>query len=240
MSWKPRFFLLAAVAVPAFTGYPVNALDGSILPGITWGWIGYFLTVHTLIRSVLGATHAANVVSVASLITLPVVFVGGTVSYLMVLAGIGHAGGPAAYSAHYVSLCLTMLTVIPLALSMVAVIPFHRIEQNLLLHPQGVSTAEKVLLMFLRVFNHIIHAVIPNIVEVMREEQQWQIALNGSRGPHRPSGHCKRRGIMVSRLRVIVRAMRRIGIEGICAAVQHIPLWAVEISQLPDKKTGDQ
>jgi hypothetical protein len=30
--------------------------------------------------------------------------------------------------------------------------------------------------------------------------------------------------------------MIQLAIESICASIQYIPLWAVEISQLPDKK----
>jgi capsular exopolysaccharide synthesis family protein len=120
MSWKIRFFLLAAVSIPAFTGYPVNTLNTPIIPGVTWGWLGYWLAAGTTIFCVLGGTHFSNTISVSALITLPVVFVGGTLSYLVHLSGLGQPGDPAVYSAHYVSLCLTMLTVIPLALSLVA------------------------------------------------------------------------------------------------------------------------
>jgi hypothetical protein len=30
--------------------------------------------------------------------------------------------------------------------------------------------------------------------------------------------------------------MIQLAVEGICASIQYIPLWAVEISQLPDRK----
>ena len=236
MNWKTRFFLLVVVSIPAFTGYPVNALDFSVIPGVTWGWLGYFLTANTLILLVLGPSHFSNTVSVSALVTLPVVFVGATVSYLLFLTGFGHPDGPAAYSAHYVSLCLTMLTVIPLALSLVAVIPFHEVEQRLLSNRKGVSGFEKSQLMFLRVFNHIIYFVIPNILEVMREENRFRIGPDHADDRSRKTGIYKGPGPRSSRMRALIRAMTRFGIEGICAAVQYIPLWAVEISRLPDRK----
>ncbi len=229
MNWRTRFLILAVVAVPAFTGYPVNQLNVPLIPGITQGWLGYFLTASTTILLVLGPRHFSNTVSIAALITLPVVFVGGSVSYLMLLAGFGHGGGQAGFSVHYVALCLTMLTVIPLALSLVAVIPFHEIEENLLAGEKGVSKSEKCLLMFLRVFNHIVYSVIPNIVDVMREEDRFHIGAN-------IAGDRRRSGQVQPGFRALIRTMVRIGVEGICAAVQFIPLWAVEISQLPDKK----
>lgn len=236
MKWKHRLALLALSAIPAFTGYPLRQMDMTVIEGISWGWIGYFLWIHILIRFLLGAVHYANTLSVAALITVPVVFVGGALSYLIHLAGMGPADGTAAYSGHYVALCLTMLTVIPLALSMVAVIPFHRIEHNLLLNRKGVAWHEKILLMFLRVFNHILFFVIPNILEVMREEKRWQIDREGGASAE-SRGKPGNQGVSLSkRLRRLIRAMTSMGIESICTAVQYIPLWAVEISRLPDRE----
>ena len=234
MTWKQQMLLLGFIAVPAFTGYPVNRLDVWIVTGVTWGWVGYLLAVHALILVMLGPDHASTVISAASLITLPVVFVGGTISYLIQLAGFGQPGGTAAYSSHYAALCVTMLTVIPLALSMVAVIPFHEIERHLLLNRKGVTKLEKVLLMFLRVFNHIMYSVIPNILEVMREENRLQIGSDTGEPSH---GHTREeQGPRTAGPGRLVRAITSMGIEAICAAVQHIPLWAVEISSLPDRK----
>ena len=224
MNWKTRFFLLAIVSVPAFSGYPLHLFGTPILPGITQGWLGYWITANMAIFCILGGAHLANVIAVAALVTMPVVFVGGGISRLMQLLGLGQPGGPAAYSAHYLTLCVTMLTVIPLALSLVAVVPFHEIEQHLLGGKRGISRLEKYLLMFLRVFNHVIYFVIPNIMEVMREE--GHLRIGGEKPLSKPG------------LRSVIRAMIRIGIEGICAAMQYIPLWAVEISRLPARRRG--
>jgi len=140
-------------------------------------------------------------------------------------------------SAHYVSLCITMLTVIPLALSMVAIIPFQDVEQNMLNTTTGVSKIEKFVLMFLRVFkfNHIGFFVIPNIIETMREENQYKKWVNSalrSSGPVSIQGKLQ---LLGRRLTGLIREMIQVGVEGICASIQYIPLWAVEISQLPGR-----
>ena len=193
------------------------------------------MTANSFILIITGKEFFPNVVAIAALVSMPVVFGGAGISYLIFQLQWGYEAGPAAYSAHYVSLCITMLTVIPLALSMVAVVPFQEVEQKLLRNPLGVSKREKFALMFLRVFNHIVYFVIPNIVETMREERQYQ----RSSTPSRPSpaafpglGHLRflRRKIMG-----LIHNMIQVGVEGICASIQYIPLWAVEISKLPDR-----
>ena len=224
MTWRIKLALLLLVAIPAFTGYPLGSFTMPVVPGITWGWLIYYLTVTVVILILLGGRHFANTLSITALITLPVIFMGGTISYCWFLAGYGHPEGPAAYSPHYIALCLTMLTVIPLALSLVAVIPFHEIEHNLLSGRKGVSRLEKYLLMFLRVFNHILFFVIPNILEVMREEARFRNAAQSLGEIHS----------VAARLKLLIRNMIQIGVAGICAAVRYIPLWAVEISLLPD------
>jgi hypothetical protein len=129
-----------------------------------------------------------------------------------------------------------MLTVIPLALSLIALVPFQNFEQNLLQSKRGVSKLEKFFLMFLRVFNHIVYFVIPNILETVREEWQYKRwAERSFQSATVPSAA----GSVISmrrKLRGLVRDLTQLGVEGICASIQYIPLWAVEISQLPDKQ----
>lgn len=221
MNWKCRLAVLFIALIPAFTGYPVNVWSGDIIPGISWAWTGYCLLANLLIFRLVGSRRYAGILAVASLITVPVVFAGGTLSYFLWLTGWG--ADPAGWSAHYVLLCLTMLTVIPLALAVVTLVPFQAIEQRLLSGEAGVSRQEKNLLMFLRVFNHIVYFVIPSILEIMREEGAFR---------RRPAGSKTIR----ERVRQLIRDMTLIGVEGICASIQYIPLWAVEISRLPEKR----
>ena len=236
LSWKGKLILLVMISVPAFSGYPLGLLEHPVISGVTYGWLIYFLLVNILIPAVLGTVHFSGVISVSSIVTLPVVFVGGMVSYLMYMVGWGTGEGPEAYSPHYASLCITMLTVIPLALSIVAVVPFHEIEQNLLTGQRGVSKYEKFFLMFLRVFNHIIYFVIPNILEVMREEGRFKITGDSPDEGEEKNRSGKGAEGPADRVRALIIDMIQIGVEGICSAVRYIPLWVVEISQLPGRE----
>jgi hypothetical protein len=134
-------------------------------------------------------------------------------------------------TSHYVALAVTMLTVIPLGLSIVAVIPFHRLESRLLSQSGGVSLIQKSTLMFARVCIHVIYFVIPDILEVLREER----TLKQIMGRRVSAGEPK----LSLRLRVniLVRNMIQVGVEGICSAVRYIPLWAEEIARLPGRKS---
>ena len=227
---------LVILAIPAFVGYPVTKFDAELLAGLSTGWIGYFLGVNVLILIIAGQAFWSNAVAITALITIPVVYVGATLSYLIYLAGLGYESGQSAYSPHYLSLCVTMLTVIPLALSLIAVVPFHDFEHHLLQHDKGVSKMEKFFLMFLRVFNHIVYFVIPDIVETMREEGQYKRRLkNTVTGAAEPSEAGLVRSVKL-KATGLIRDMIQLGVEGICASIQYIPLWAVEISQLPAKR----
>jgi hypothetical protein len=235
MNWKLKFIILLIIAVPAFTGYPVASFEAQILPGITYGWVIYFLAVNLCILIITGRQFFPNAVTIAVLIAMPVVFVGAGLSCLIFLFGLGYPSGPAAYSAHYVRLCITMLTVIPLALSLVAIIPFQDFEQGMLSTTTGVSKIEKWALMFLRVFNHIVFFVIPTIVETLKEEAQYKKWVDSA---VKASSTVSVQGKLVllgRRFSTLIKDMTQVGVEGICASIQYIPLWAVEISQLPGR-----
>jgi hypothetical protein len=235
MNWKLKFLILIIIAVPAFTGYPVASFEAQIFPGITYGWVIYFLVVNLFILIITGRQFFPNVVTIAVLIAMPVVFVGAAISYLIFLFGLGYPSGPAEYSAHYVSLCITMLTVIPLALSLVAIIPFQDFEQGMLNTTNGVSKIEKWALMFLRVFNHIVFFVIPTILETMREEAQYKKWVDSSLKASATVSIQGKIELLGRRLTGLIKKMIQVGVEGICASIQYIPLWAVEISQLPGR-----
>ena len=235
MNWKLKFLILVIIAVPSFTGYPVSFFEAEIFPGITYGWVIYFLVVNLFILIITGKQFFPNVVTIAVLIAMPVVFVGAAISYLIFLFGLGYPSGPAEYSAHYVLLCITMLTVIPLALSLVAIIPFQDFEQGMLNTTTGVSKIEKWVLMFLRVFNHIVFFVIPTILETMREEAQYKKWVDSSLRASSTVSIPGQLQLLGRRLTGLIKKMIQVGVEGICASIQYIPLWAVEISQLPGR-----
>lgn len=234
MSWKSKLLILSVLALPTFVGYPVTAMDAEIISGVSLGWVLYGLLVHGAILALAGPGFAEKAVTIAVLISTPVIFLGAGISFLMLPDEVGIVSGPASYSAHYVSLCITMLTVIPLALCLMALIPFHRFENTLLAETDGVSRFQKYALMFLRVFNHVVYSVIPGILEVIQEERHYRAWL----GHQADEQHSILAAMRYRRERftALLRDMIQIGVEGICASIQYIPLWAIEISLLPGKR----
>ena len=233
MSWKIKLLILLAGAVPAFSGYPVNRFEAEVVAGITRAWAVCFLIANSLVLALCGQRRYERILTAAVLVTLPVIASGGSISFVVSLFGPDVSGAQAAYSTHYLRLCVTMLTVVPLALGLVALLPLQVIEQRFLQNRQGVSMPRKMMLMALRVFNHIVYCVIPNILEVIREERQFKTLGPASEAAGSTAGLLKRAGFAA-------RRMTHIAGEGICAAVQYIPLWAVEISRLPGEKTDDR
>ena len=236
MNWKLKLPLLAILSVPTFSGYPVTSFQTEIISGLTYGWLFYCFLVNAFILILTGGRFFANAIAIAALISTPVVYFGATVSYLIFLSGLGYQLGPYAYSAHYLSLCISMLTVIPLALSMVAIVPFHELEHKLLQKQRGVSKTEKFFLMSLRVFNHIVYFVIPNILESIREERHYKKWAQNNLKTKHDSVKLGKIFTIKTKLAGLIKDMTQLGVEGICAAIQYIPLWAVEITQLPDKR----
>jgi hypothetical protein len=229
LSWWYKTAIIWLLAVPAFTGFPLNRIEGFIVPGAAYGWIVYAMVIHIGTWALLGKKAYRIAVYISGLITLPVVVLGAGISFGGLIIRGWDSALQAKYSAHYISLAITMLTVIPLALSMVAVVPFHRIENRLLQKSTGITIVEKSALMFLRVFSHILYFVIPNILEVIREERVFSIITGRKKNSDSETLTIR------SRMAMMVRILIQIGVEGICAAVRYIPLWADEISRLPSR-----
>lgn len=223
---RHRGLILLIAAIPAFTGMPLNRFDQVILPGITWSWTFYWLGVNGLVRVLYGARLYGQFLAVATLVTVPVVCMGGLLSFVQALLQGDLAVRQTQFSIHYLRLCINMLTVMPLSIGLAAALPVTKVEQGLLARTQGVSAWEKHLLMTLRVFHHIVFGVIPNILEVVREERLLAPGKD-------PAG---RRLPWSQRLRFTLKNIIHVGVEGISAALQYIPLWAIEISRLPNRK----
>ncbi len=219
MNGRSRTLIFAIMAVPAVSGWPLEHFPAEVLPGARWVWLGYAVLVHLALWRLAGAPTYGMLLALAALASLPVVYGGALVAFLRFAAGWSVAG-PEAYSAHYLSLCLTMLTVIPLALGLVSLVPLQQIESRLLRNRDGVTALEKRFLMALRVFNHVVYAVLPAILDVLREERLLRATPSAS---WRSSA---------GRLRA---ELVQVALEAICAAVQYLPLWAVEIARLPTR-----
>ncbi len=217
--------MLGVAAVPAFTNYPVDRFSGEVVSGATIAWVLYGAGVHGLIGMISGARAYGIMLSIAAAVTLPVVMAGAAVSWILLMAAGGEMNGIFAYSPRYVALSLRLLTVVPLALAMVTAIPFGRIEQHLLSQTNGVKRRQKALLMAMRVFNHVAFSVIPGILEIIREERLFSTSTTPSHYPR--AGYPRK-------VRQWVRTMTFVGVDAICTSVQFIPMWAVEIAQLPE------
>jgi hypothetical protein len=227
MNWKLKALIIWVMAVPAFTGFPINHLPGNLLAGISYGWLAYGAMVYAAIILILGKKVYRITLVVALSIAIPLVVLGILISSVGLLI----SGWDQAYLdgriTHYISLMVTMVVVIPLALSMVAVLPFHRLERHILQSKNGVRTSEKIILMFLRVFSHIFYFVLPNILEVIREEgilKRKTVLTGGDQSTRLP---------LSFRIKEVVQMLVNIGVEAICSAIRYLPLWAEEISRLP-------
>lgn len=225
----PRLIGLTVLALPVFTGLAPFPAGSPVVPGVD-GWpVLYTALVMAGIAGLCGRALLANVLAVSAAIVVPVVFGGGAVSWLLELfrgAPPGAAG--AVHGSHYLRLALNMLAVIPLALALVASVPFDRLEQGLLRRERGISRGEKYLLMFIRVFHHTLYSVIPNLLEVMREEALMRRVSGPVSGPAGGG----RYGLWARRL---TAGLIQVGVSGICAALRYIPLWAREIDDLPGR-----
>jgi hypothetical protein len=226
-----RLTLLGVLAVPVFTGWPALPVAGEIVPGIAWAPAAWVPIVLAAVAILCGGAFLANTLAVTVLIVVPIVFVGGTVSWLLSLLG----GAPlllagTRHASHYIGLALNMLAVVPLALALVAAIPFDRLEHRLLGNTGGIAAWERYLLMFVRVFHHTVYFVIPNLLEVMREEALLPKVAPAS-GPS--AGAVSRRAWP----RRLTAVMVQVAVSGICAALRFIPLWAREIDDLPRRSS---
>lgn len=221
MTRRLTFGLLTLTAIPALTGWPLGYLPVEVISGVSWGWVLYGLWVHGILWNLCGGRIYSIIVSAAVWIALPVVFGGAGVSYLFNLLQI-QSRDAALVGSHYIALLITMLAVIPLALGTVALIPFRQIEARLLSRVDGLSLPQKAVVMLLRVFNHLLFFIMPQVLEAIREEQQTQ--------KKEPSIG------LIQRMRQIILQMIFLSVYAISSALHQIPMWAVEIARLPKKR----
>jgi len=234
MSWQLKALTIWILSIPAFTGFPLNSIPGNLLPGVGYGWICYGVVVHAAIVLLLGKKIFKISLIIALAIVIPLVVLGSLISFIGLFITGWNSSGFVDIIYHYIRLTVTMIVVIPLALSMVTVLPFYRLESHILKSSHGVSIVQKIALMFLRVFSHIFYFVIPNILEVIREEGvlPGRGVLAGRRNQIKLP--------LLQRLGNLTQTLVNIGVESICSAIRFIPLWADEISMLPNKRKLDR
>ncbi len=54
MTWRIKLTIFCVLAIPAFTGFPLNTIQGTLFPGAGIGWVVYGLLVHIAILCLLG------------------------------------------------------------------------------------------------------------------------------------------------------------------------------------------
>jgi hypothetical protein len=216
--------------VPSFTTYFADRIQGTAAPGISLWQLLYFFIVLLVVRILAGLPVLFFAISTVSFLALPVVFVGSLIWVVKTLAT-GDIGQIYAQSKHYVSLLLNMLAVIPLAIAFISQIPFREYELHLFQRTGGVSLREKSLLMATRVINHILFTVIPNVLQVWREEHRTKQPLLLHEVPE--DIFVERAKRLKQRIIKSVMQMFDVGLASICFALEYIPLWALEIGALP-------
>jgi hypothetical protein len=169
--WRLRLAALLLAALPAFTGWRPPGWSQVLIPGASLGTVLVALGANAVIGLACGPGVLGGALTVAAMMVLAVVFSGATVSCGLYWLGWAYPGGPSDFSPHYLALALNMLTVIPLAVAMVMTLPLERAETALLRSGRPVSPVRKGALMALRVFNHVTFFVIPEILEIVREER---------------------------------------------------------------------
>lgn len=217
--------VLLALSVPAFSGLYLDR-GPIVLPGVALARIVYLAVVALAVFATRGRFLWLTAYVIAGVILLSVV--GGGFVLAVALLGLGYS--PMSFQEileHYCRLAVNMATVIPLGLALVSLVPFAGIETSLLQNPRGVSRLEKVLLMALRVFNHVLFAVMPEIVQVVFEELRFNSHVYKSRRGGR------RRRVF---LRSIIRLVTFVSFTALCNSLEYIHFWTAEISNLPDRR----
>jgi len=146
MNWKTKLAFLLLCSIPAFTGYPLNRFGALVVDGITWAWAAYLFISHFTVLVLCGRKQYARILTAAALVTLPVIGSGGCISFLASLFETDLWHAQVIYSTHYLRLCVTMLTVIPLALGLVARPGYlqHPLPASLCNHADGYSAGPGV------------------------------------------------------------------------------------------------
>lgn len=218
--------ILIMVAIPAFTGLfltqgPMLFLD------IQAGRLLYWLVTALAIILLRGRFLWLTATLIAFVIAIPVAGGGALLSLLLHVLGLS-AMTPLQITAHYVFLLINMLSMIPLAIALVSLIPTAALEARLLRGVTGVSLPQKSMLMALRVFNHVVFTVMPEIMQTVTEE----LRFNGY--VYKTDLKVKHRRRLF--LQSILRKFMFVAVAALCLSVKYIHFWAAEISALPGKK----
>lgn len=233
--WGIKLITLLIISIPSWNYFFINLISNEIFKGLSYGQLIYFLIVTISILILLGRKILSICHSIASIIVLSVVFFGSFISLVEAILTTSPEFVPTKildYSPHYISLFITMMTVVPLSLAIFSSIPFFQYEKKVLKKMEGMSIIRKIILISVRVFGHIIYNVIPKIILVKREEDSIIKSTDGIAEDIIFKKCEKTRGQLI----ILIRDYFQIGIVAIRSSIEYIPLWALEISHLPNKK----
>jgi hypothetical protein len=209
-------------------------LDREIIPGINVSQIACLLIVILFIFLISGKKILYISLTSASVLSLSVFFGGSIVSFIKNRFGLDIAI-VSRYSPHYISLLITMLTVVTLATAIVSTIPIIHYEASLLRKMKGVSIRKKALLMGTRVFTHVIFTVIPVVILSRREEKYYKKA-SISQGQIAEEIVLEKGNMIKRRYFGWLLDYIHICLACICLSLEYIPIWAIEIDHLPTKR----
>lgn len=217
--------VLIILAVPAFTGLLLTNGPPLFLD-IQAGRLLYWLVTALAIALLRGRFLWLAATIIAFVIAIPVAGGGALLSLLLYALGLS---GMTLHqiAAHYVFLFINMLSMIPLGIALVSLIPTAAMETYLLRSVIGVGTVRKILLMGLRVFNHVVFTVMPEILQTVTEELRF-------------NGYVYKSGVQIKRrrrlfLRGLLQKFMFVAVAALCLSVKYIHFWAAEISALPGK-----
>lgn len=218
--------VLIILAVPAFSGLGLTA--GPVLfLDINAGRLLYGLIISAAIYLLRGRFLWLTANVIAALIIIPVVAGGALLALLLYLLGFGGMN-LTQIAAHYVFLFINMAAMIPLGIALASLVPAAQIESLLLRNARGVNTPQKALLMTVRVFNHVVFAVVPEIMQAVTQE----LRFNGYLYKTGPKVKGRRRLF----IKAILQKLMFVAVTALCSSLRYLPLWTAEISALPGKK----
>jgi len=237
MKWIFKLLLFILLLIPSFTSFSQPFLtdhrlfkwteDSWIVYAPSDGQLLYFLIVLLIVPLVLRSWFAHTS---AVLISLSIVFLGALISSVSIW--LGYSEIPTSY---YVAKLVNIMTVVPLSIALVSIIPFSKFEKSVLSSKKGVSFLTKMFLISIRVGTHVQQQVLPSIWTILREERINKDKENNTDAYLGDIVNTKNATIL-KKIKEFLSKSLYIAASAIAYSLENIPLWAVEIAQLPSKR----
>ena len=232
-NWKIKVLVLLLALLPSFTTFFINYFNISLFEkaDISIWYIIYIFISFFIIWLLSGSKVLQIGLVTAATLSISVVFAGGLISY--VRSGFS-SDAILLYSDHYLIVLLNTLAIVPITIAFVSSIPIREYENNLLQEFNGISGFEKRLLIATRIFNHIVYTVLPKIIFIKREENN---AHEMSFEDFVEDTILRKLGNSLFLLNKKMLEYINLLLTLLVESIEFIPLWAVEINELPTKKS---